>query len=164
MKTLINFIYTILIGVAVAVFVGLGIWTFYAGPKFPDFPNQFTGVSQPSAAQRADMDRQQQQFDKQMQAYQKNEKPYSKKVSGIALAAGVVFFVIGVLLMKRSDTVGEGLALGGIFSEIYAAIRGGSAQFRPLVFASISLILVMLIILVLNRSGALWPAKTRRTR
>jgi hypothetical protein len=38
MKTLIDFIYTLLIGAAVALFVGLGIWTFYSGPKMPTYP------------------------------------------------------------------------------------------------------------------------------
>lgn len=163
MKTLIDFIYTLLIGAAVAVFVGLGIWTFYVGPKFPEYPNNYS-VSQPTPAQQADYDRQQKQFDNQVKNYDKANKTYSKKVSGIALAAGVVFFIIGLALIRLSDTVAEGLALGGIFSGVYAAISGGISSSRPLVFTSISLILVMLIVLVLNRSGALWPAKPVRRK
>lgn len=160
MKTLIDFIYTVLIGIAVAVFVGLGIWTFYSGPKSPEYPNYPTG-SQPSETQQKEFEKQQQQFDTQMKDYQKEEKPYSKKVSAIALSAGAVFFTGGLLLMRKNDIVGEGLALGGIFTEIYAAGRAASASFKPVVFAAVSLVLTMLVILVLNRGGTFWPAKTR---
>lgn len=160
MKTFINFIYTVVIGIAVAVFVGLGIWTFYSGPKspaFPDYPQY--GMTAPTEAQTQEFQAKQDKYTQDYKQFQKFEKPYSKKVAGIALAAGVIFYVAGLWAMKRNEVVGEGLALGGAFTVVYAAIRAGTAEFKQLVFASVTIILAMLILLALYRMRIQKPAK-----
>lgn len=152
MKTLIDFLYTLLIGAAVALFVALGIWTFYPGPKSPEYPmyNQY-GINGPTEEQNKEFMATQEKFDKDLKAYQEKEKTYSKNVGGIALGAAVVFFVAGMWLMRREDVVGEGVALGGIFTGVYAAARSGMGDSRPLVFASVTALLVMVVLLSLYR-------------
>lgn len=153
MKTFINFIYTILIGIAVAVFVGLGIWAFYSGPKSPAYPDYpITNFSSaPTEAQDKAYQAQQDKYNQEVKQYDKVQKSYSKKVAWMVLPIGIIFYAAGLWLMKRSDVVGEGLALGGIFTSIYAAIRAGMADIKQLVFASVSVLLVMLILLALHR-------------
>jgi nitrogen fixation-related uncharacterized protein len=152
MKTLIDFIYTLLIGAAVALFVGLGIWTFYSGPKMPNYPD-YNGpyTSAPTDAQNKEMEQRQEKYNKEFKQYEKENKTYSKKVAAIALAAGVVFYAAGIWLMKREDVVGEGVALGGIFSAVYAAGRAAVGDFKQLVFGSVTVLLAMLIVLALYR-------------
>lgn len=164
MKTFIDFVYTLLIGASVALFVGLGIWTFYSGPKMPEYPNgPVYYTAEPTKEQQKQMQDNQQKFDKAFKQYQNDQKPYQRNVSAIALAAGVVFFVAGLALISRNDIVGEGLALGGAFSEVYAAVRAVSPQSKPLVFASICLILVMLVLLSFFRRR-LWLPTHKKAR
>ena len=152
MKTFINFIYTVLIGVAVAVFVGLGIWTFYSGPKSPTYPDYSQSyIAAPTEAQNQEYQAKQDKYNQEFKQFEKFEKPYSKKVAGIALATGVIFYVAGLWTMKRNEVVGEGLALGGTFTSIYAAVKAATGEFKQLVFASVTIILAMLILLALYR-------------
>lgn len=155
MKNFVDFLYTLLIGVAVTLFVGLGIWTFYSGPKLPtqDYPNYSQiGPTGPTETQSKELEQQQTKYDQQFKKYDEANKKYEKKVSIIALAAAVIFFVLGLWLIGKNVIVGEGLALGGIFSSIYAAITGAISQFKPLVFISICLILAMSILIALSRT------------
>jgi hypothetical protein len=161
MKTFIDFVYTLLIGASVALFVGLGIWTFYSGPKMPEYPQGPYFYSQPNDQQQ-NLEQQQQKFDRDMKQYQKSSKHYDRNVAAISLAAGVIVFAIGLLLIRVNDIVGEGLALGGAATEVYAAIRATMASNKPLVFASICLILVMMILLALFRRRLLHPLKLKR--
>lgn len=163
MKTLIDFIYTVLIGAAVAVFIGFGIWSFYQGPKGPEYPSYSTiGPTGPSEEQEKEFQQKQTRFEQEMKEYNEKNKPYSKKVSGIALGAAIVFYIVGLWLYKRKDVIGEGLALGGVFTSIYAAIRAGIGNSKPQVFISITALLLMLIGVVLYRSGSqFFPLKKR---
>lgn len=155
MKTLIDFIYTLLIGAAVAVFVGLGIWAFYSGPKTPEFPAPSYYSSEELSVEEKEKDRQnQQKYDREYKEYTKASEPYSKKVSGIALGAAVIFYGGGLWFYKRKDVIGEGLALGAVFTASYAAARGGMGESKILVFVCVSALLLMLIGLVLYRSGS----------
>jgi hypothetical protein len=72
-------------------------------------------------------------------------------VGAISLAAGVIFYLVGIWLLRRVDVVGEGLALGGIFTGVYAAAMAAIGDFKQLVFASVTVLLAMLIILALFR-------------
>lgn len=162
MKTFVDFIYGLLIGAAVALFVGLGIWTFYSGPKFPEYPNYAPAtLTAPSEAQDKEFQARQDKFDRQTKQYDKDEKSYSKKVAVIALAAAVVFYLAGGLLMRLNGVVGEGLALGGVFTTVYATIRAAITDFKSVVFTSVTLILVMVILLALFRVRLQRPTKTK---
>jgi hypothetical protein len=153
MKTFIDFIYTILIGVVVAVFVG-------PGPKAPEFPWTTSYVSDPTDQQKQEEQQKTEKYNQDQEQYTKSNKPYSKKVSGIAIGAALVFYGGGLWLYKRRDVIGEGLALGGVFTMIYAAIRAGIGNSKPQVFICVSALLLMLIGLVLYRSGSqLFPKK-----
>lgn len=151
MKSFIDFVYAFLVAVGVVLFVGLGIWTFYSGPKAPQFPQTPYIYKEPTADQQKLLDKQQQQFDNDMKAYNDKQKPYNRNVSIISLVAGVIFFTGGVLLTKRNDLVGEGLALGGVFTGIQSVIRSIEASSKPLVFINACLILAMLILLSVFR-------------
>jgi hypothetical protein len=162
MKTFIDFVYTILIGISVLLFVSLGIWTFYSGPKMPSYPQgPYTYAQQPTTEQQKQFEKQQQQFDKDMKVYNDKQKPYGRNVSAISLGAGIIFFAAGLFLIRKNDIVGEGLALGGVFTLVYAAIRAVTASSKPFVFASVCLVLAMLILLSLFRRRFIRPLKAK---
>lgn len=152
MKTFIDFVYTLLIAAGVILFVSLGIWAFYSGPQAPSYPQgPYIYSKDPTAAQEKQMEQQQKKFDNDMKIYNDKEKPYNRNVAIISLAAGVVFFAGGALLLRKNDTVGEGLGLGGIFTAVYASIRAAVASSKPMVFVSVCAVLAMLILLALLR-------------
>lgn len=163
MKTFVDFIYTVLIGVAVALFVGLGIWTFYTGPKMPEYPNYSSSSLNPTEAENKAFQQRQDAFDKKMKQYDKDNKSYSKKVGVIALGSAVVFYAVGLALLYKRWVVGEGIALGGVFSAVYAAIRGTMADFKQLVFSSVTVILAMLILLTIYRLRIHTPVKAKKS-
>lgn len=155
LKTFIDFIYTLLVGAAVVLFVSLGVWSFYPGPKMPDYPTyQSYPVTTDAVAQQnyeEESRKAQEEYDKKFKEYEKVNNTYGQKVAIISLSSAAVFYALGLWLMKRNDTVGEGLSLGGIFTAIYAAVRAGSGNSRPVVFAAVTAILAMAILLVVRR-------------
>ena len=153
MKMFIDFLYTLVIGAAVAVFVGLGIWTFYSEPKMPTYPDYPQTIYDASGSIVQDKTYQT-RLDKYNQAvdkYNNSQKSYDKKVATLALMASVIFYVAGLWLMKKIDVVGEGLALGGAFTGIYAAVRAGMGDSKQFVFAIVGVLLVMVVVLSIHR-------------
>lgn len=116
MNDLAKLIYSLLIGVAVAVVAGMSIAALNPGPNFPG-PSSY--VAEPS----------QEQMKKEQANYKNFEREYAKHSrdsSMIALAASVAIFLIGlaVLRSKRlNEVISDGVLLGGLFTAIYAAIR-----------------------------------------
>lgn len=163
MKNFIDLIYTLLIAAGVALFVGLGIWTFYSGPKYPDYPSGLSFYGEPTEVEKKQLEADQKKFQKKLDKYDQEENAYSRNVSGIALGAGIIAFLTGMLLIKRNDLIGEGLAVGGIIIEAYASGRGVSAESRPLVFAAVTIILAMTILLALTRRDIFALSKFKRS-
>ncbi len=156
MKTFIDFIYTLLVGVAVLLFVSLGIWSFYPGPKMPEYPSYPPyEVTTDAVAQQnyeEESKKTQAEYDKKFKEYDKANKSYSQKVASISLGSAVVFYALGLWFKKRNESIAEGLSLGGIFTAVYAAVRGGAGDSKPVVFAAVSVLLAMSILLVQRRT------------
>ncbi len=154
MKSFVDFIYTVLIASAVAVFVGLGIWTFYSPPKSPTYPDypSYNYNATPSAAEEKAYQAKMDKYNEAVKKYDDSQKSYSKRVAGIAIAGGIVAYVLGLWLIKKNWIIGEGLALGGVFTLIYAAAQAGIGDFKQLVFGSVTVLLAMLILLVFFRN------------
>lgn len=75
---ILQIVYTFFVGVLIATFVGVGINTFYAPPKAPEFPmelNNYGKVLSPEQAER------QREFDSRNLEYQNKMKPYNRNVS-----------------------------------------------------------------------------------
>lgn len=117
---MLRYIYTLFLGVILALFVGLGISTFYEGPKQPEYPIVNTQDKTPTAEQNQ-ADR---QYEAAYRAYEKKYQPYSRNVSIIALVAALVLFVIGFLFESRNSIISGGVVLGGLFTMVYSIIRG----------------------------------------
>jgi len=165
MKSFVDFLYSVLIGASIALFVGFGIWTFYSGPKAPEFPKDnygYYGASAPTPAQQKQIDADQKKFNDQMTQYDKLTKPYNKNVSIIALIAGVIVYLIGLMAVRKNE-IKEGFELGGVFTLFYAIGRALSVGSKPWVFSGISLTVIMLILLVQFRGRAikLWPTRSK---
>lgn len=134
-------LYTVFLGVLLALFVGVGIATFYEGPKSPDYPQE---VSSPEAIDGPEYQNRVVEYDRQFEIYQNQLDSYNRNVSIISLVAAVVLIVAGLVFERRIKMLADAVMLGGIFTLLYSIGRGFAADDNRYVFMvlSVSLLLV----------------------
>ena len=143
---LIKFIYTLFLAVLVALFVGLGISTFYPGPEAPEYPTELEYVEnccEETAEQRAIRA----DFDQAGKQYVEEFKLYSRNVSVISLVASIVILALSLTLLAKIKMIADGILLGGLFLTLYSIIRGlmsENSQFRFLII-TVGLIIALVL-------------------
>ena len=124
-------IYTFLIGIFLAVFVGVGIAAFYPGPKFPEQPVILKYCSPEmikDATQYAEFKTQAEKFDQTEKDFQVKSQIYNRNVSTIALAASILIVIASLTLFRTILLIADGLLLGGVLTLIYSVMRGFGAE------------------------------------
>ena len=116
-------IYTLFLGLLVALFVGLGIDAFYPGPKAPDYPVMLDTVKQ-GCQEDAQTQATRLKFDQDMKDYNDQSKPYNRNVSIAALSFAILILVASLTLFSKIKMMADGILLGGVFTTIYSIIRG----------------------------------------
>ncbi len=120
---ILQFIYTLFIGILLAAFVGVGIAAFYEAPKQPEYPintvaPKTDGTLDP--AYQIQMDA----YSRAQTAYQTRSEDYNRNVSIIAIIAAVVILVISLTTFHAIQFMADGLLLGGLITLIYGILRG----------------------------------------
>ncbi len=118
-------LYTIFLGILIALFVGIGIAAFYTAPTPPEAPAilQYPISSNSSvdlAAQKVAQD----QFNQTQKTYQTAYANYNRRVSIISLIAAIVILVVALGMVTKILLISDGLLLGGVLTLIYSIIRG----------------------------------------
>ena len=155
MKSLIELIYSLLIGVVVAVFAGTAIWAVYPGPKMPDSPDYNFSNEGPSEEDQKKMD----DYNKQWDTYQNDSNSYGQRVAIIATISAMIIFAAGYLRVTKNAVMREGLAFGGLATSLYALMRAAtgtssnSTSSRLTVVAPVTLLLIMALLLVHSKFG-----------
>lgn len=147
-NVLLKFIYTFFLGLLLALFVGVGVSTFYPGPTAPEYSVGLnTYGKEISPAQEA----KQRAFDKKEQQYNKDMKPYNRNVSIITLVAAVILLTVSMLFEKRMKVIADGVMLGGLFTLIYSVGRGFASENSKYVFVAITIGLAIVLYLGYHR-------------
>lgn len=125
---ILRFIYTLFIGILLALFIGLGISSFYEAPKSPDYPPslQYTKPMAPGendSSYSARMQRDQEIYDKKSKAYNDLQETYNRNVSIFALISAIVVLTISLTLVHNLLLISDGLLLGGVFTLLYSVGR-----------------------------------------
>jgi len=150
MNPFIRLIYALLIAAATVAFIGVGIYTFYPVPQPPTYPQQIVplekGIDQPlgTPVYNSGVNEYQQAYDH----YQTDLKMYYRNVSIIGSVAAVVAIAGGLYLRRRADIIGEGLALGGVGTTIYAVVTANMADDRIMRFLAVTLFLASAVTIV----------------
>lgn len=145
---LLKLVYAFFVGVLLAIFVGVGIDTFYPGPTEPEYPIVSNYNEQPSKADIA----KQVAFEKAQRSYQRKYEQYNRNVSIAALVASVVLLSTSLYLEKRRiQIIADGVMLGGLFTLIYSLFRGFAAQDSKYVFIVVTVGLVIVLYLGYHR-------------
>ncbi len=135
---LVRYLYSFFVAVLLVTFVGVGIAAFYKGPKQPDYPIE---VETPYATDKpttesAEMRQKRIQYEKESRSYIQLNEAYNKNVSTIAIAASLIILVISITFIGKIIYLSDGLLMGGLFTLVYAVIRGfnaGDEMFRFIV-------------------------------
>lgn len=137
---LLKLVYTFFLGILIALFVGVGINTFYPAPAAPEFPTALNTLGKEPTDQDIKL---QQQWDKQMATHNKQLKPYNRNVSIMALSAAVLLLVVSIVLEKRIQILSEGTLIGGLLTLLYSIGRGFASEESKYVFVAVSVGLII---------------------
>ncbi|MCG2621970.1 hypothetical protein LVY72_08570 [Arthrobacter sp. I2-34] len=144
-------VYTFFLGIIIALFVGLGIRTFYAPPEAPQFPVTQVTKANPTDQELAEQQKQQEEYDRAYRAYDEQNSIYNRNVSTISLVASVVLLGLSLLLEKRNRVLANGVLLGGLFTLLYSIGRGFASQDTLMTFIAVTVGLAVALFLGYRR-------------
>ncbi|MBU4099347.1 hypothetical protein KJ980_06890 [Patescibacteria group bacterium] len=149
---ILKFIYTLFIGILLALFVGFGIAAFYEEPKYPEPPISlrysspvYPETKESTAASRLKADQIKQ--DKLEKDFQKKISVYNRNVSVIALTAAIIYLIVSLTLTKHLMLLSDGLLLGGVFTLLYGIGRGFGSNDSKFQFIMVTIGLVISLVL-----------------
>jgi hypothetical protein len=145
---MLKLIYTLFLGLLVALFVGLGIDAFYPGPEMPVYPIALEQDMAKFGCQVTEEQKAEQlKYDQAMKEYNEKSKPYNRNVSIIALTFAILFMIASLTLFSKIKILADGILLGGVFLVIYSIIRGMMSQDSMFRFLIVTVGLLIALIL-----------------
>lgn len=145
-------VYTIFIGVLLAIFVGVGIASFYPGPESPETPLLIELYKPPTEpicdpTISAQLEKEQKEFNEVLKTFEEKMEKYNRDVSIISLVAAILVLIISLTLFRQILIIADGLLLGGVITLLYSVARvfgSGNDKLRFLIVSvglAVSLIL-----------------------
>lgn len=144
-----SLVYTLFLGLLLAVFVGFGIRTFYTPPDSPDFPAR---LEQPPL-EVEDEERRvaEANYQDEYDAYQSEMDTYHRNVSIFSLIAAVAFLIVSLGYGFHIKVLADGVLLGGLFLLIYSIGRSFAADDPAYSFLTLSVAVVIALYLGYRR-------------
>lgn len=125
-NNVLQLVYTFFLGILLAIFVGMGISTFYPSPSRPEYPAELKTIyKEPSKEQEVkqiEFEEKNRQFDNEILG------PYNRNVSIIALFSAVILLIISLVTQNKIKVIANGVMLGGFFTLLYSLGRGFASQ------------------------------------
>ncbi len=146
---IIRIIYTFLVGIFLAIFVGVGIAAFYKEPTYPEMPAvlKYCTSEAKNVGEFTEFKAQAEAFDKAELAFRDQEKTYNRNVAIIAIISATILVVASLTLLKKIYLIADGILLGGVFTLIYSVMRGFGAQDTMFQFFVVSVGLIISLVL-----------------
>lgn len=142
-------VYTVFLGVMLALFAGLGIRTFYPPPEMPEFPMELSIPR--SGDPTPEQIEQQREYEEQQRAFQDAMESYNRNVSIASTALAVAMLGLSLLLEKKNKVIPNGIMLGGLFTLLYAVGRGLVSNNPATTFITVSIGLAVVLFLGYRR-------------
>ena len=161
---MIKYVYTVFLGLLIAIFVGVGISVFYTQPTMPNYPNQLNTYPEKTLTeeQARQNDELQKQYDTEYQAWNDKMETYNRNVSIIALLFSVALVALSFVLLRKSEIIANGVMLGGVFTLVYSLIRGFMSMNTKYSFAAVTVALILAIVIGYTRIVAPHEAKAKK--
>jgi hypothetical protein len=144
---LLRALYAIAIASLVVAFVGFGISAFYHAPNYPGgYPNEAHRTKPENRT--PEQEQKIEDYQQKEKAFRKAESTYNLVVASISIGAAVLLLVGSIVWLSRLPVIGDGVALGAVFTLFYGLIRAfmtNNEQFR---FVAVAIGLVIVVALV----------------
>lgn len=134
---------SVILGIVIALFVGVGINAFYPEPPFPEQTVTYT-TEEPTEAELEESER---AFD----AYEQLRQQHSGVVGVISLAIAVLLMGGSMFIARRNMVISQGLLVGGMLLICYGALQTISSGNTMVAFISIGVGLAALVFFILKR-------------
>lgn len=149
---MLKLVYTIFIGVLLAIFVGVGIATFNPGPKPPEIPTLLKLYNLPTEPSTdptisAQLQKEQEAFDEVVKTFKEKMEEYNRDVSIVSLMAAILILIISLTLFRKLFIIADGLLLGGVITLLYSVVRVFGSGDDKLRFLVVSVGLALSLIL-----------------
>jgi hypothetical protein len=140
---IIKLVYSLFLGILLAIFVGVGVNTFYPGPEWPEYPSElnYSYENEPSEEQRE----KQKAYDDELKSYEEQSKSYSRNLSIILLAAAVALLVFSLQFEKKIKFISDGVMLGGLFTLLYSLTASFASKDDKLTFGVTTVAVVVVL-------------------
>lgn len=137
---ILKIVYTFFLGLILALFVGLGVSTFYPGPTPPEYPMSTLSEGKDITPSERE---QQIRYEKDYRAYEEVAAGYNRNVVIITLAAAILLLAASLMLEKSSPVLANGVLLGGLFTLVYSIGRGFVTDDSRFAFAAVTVGLIV---------------------
>jgi hypothetical protein len=124
----VEIMYTLFLGMLIALFFGLGVSAFYTSPKEPEYPTVLSVSSFKECVMSQEQIDAQKKYDQEMRSFQADFSTYNRNVSMITLGLAVIAMVLSLLFLENIRVLSNGALLGGVFTLAYSIIRGFMAD------------------------------------
>lgn len=121
---IIKLIYTLFLGLLLAIFVGVGIEAFYPGPKVPELSESMTKQPIITQSPTPEQIEKQEAYDREWKTYRQASEKYNRNVAAIVIGAAIILLIIGLTAVEKIGILSDGFVLGSVFTLLYAIGRG----------------------------------------
>ena len=143
---MLKLIYTVFLGIMLALFVGFGVATFYTAPKMPEYPSKLQ-YSEPAKMDTPELIVERKAFDDKQKTFNDANKLYRGRVFIIVVICAVLILAIGLLLEHRIMILSDGFLLGGVLLLAYALINAFMTENTRYQFVAVTVGLVISLVL-----------------
>jgi hypothetical protein len=142
---MLKILYSVLLGIILAFFIGLGIEAFYPTQKYPEYPSELQyKESVPTTA----VEKQQKtDYDVRVEEYQTQNSKHALIISIIAIASSILFLVLSLVVFTNNDVFSNGFLIASLLTLIYGMARGFENDNPKIRFLLISIGLVFALVL-----------------
>lgn len=151
---MLKILFTTLLGILLALFIGLGLEAFYPGEKYPQQPDSLAKelYAKPIAEENnqisAEQIEAQKKFDQEVKDYQNRREKHARNTSIVATIFSIVLMILSLTILQKTHGVfSDGFLLGSILTLFYAIIRGFEGQDTKFRFILVSVGLLFALIL-----------------
>jgi len=138
MSSALKFIYTLFLGILVAIFVALGITAFYPAPTPPEGISEQGYEKALPTVETPAQKKAQEELNKELAEYEKEMGIYTRNVFIIALTAAIIILVISLTTVRKIDVIADGLLLGGTLTLFYSIGMGAMTPDNKFRFLAVS--------------------------
>ena len=143
---MLKLIYTLFLGIMIALFVGFGVVTFYPGPKVPEYPSRLE-YNEPVKMDTPEIIEERKAFDAKQKDYNNANKLYRGRIFIIVIIAAVAILTLGLTLERRILILSDGLLLGGVLLLGYGLVNAFMTENTRYQFVAVTIGLIISLVL-----------------